>query len=383
MVGGGGTDTLRVEGTADVVLNGTGSITGIEIFDGGGRSLRGTGASNVFDLSGFTISNLTGVLGLGGNDILTGSAGSDILDGGVGVDVVSGGGGDDMVLIRGTEAQADTMVGGDGTDTLRLEGTADVTLNGTGSITGFELLDGGGLSLRGTSASDVFDFSGFTISNLTGVLGLGGNDTLTGSAGDDTLDGGAGVDLLIGGGGDDTFRISGNQAQTDTMDGGSGQDQIMANAAGGDVVIESTNRISGVERFDGAGVAIRGTNGADVLDFSGIGELVNVSSIQGRGGADTLAGGNGDDVLTGGGGNDAFMFRFGIATGNDRITDFDAAGNDVIRLLGYSPAVNLAGATSFDAEGALIDLSFLGGDGSIRLSGVVGLSFTSEDFVFA
>ena len=73
----------------------------------------------------------------------------------------------------------------------------------------------------------------------------------------------------------------------------------------------------------------------------------------------------------------------GQTTGNDRITDFDASGNDVIRLAGYSPSVNLSGATNFDAEGALIDLTALGGDGSIRLTGVTALSFTTEDFVFA
>ena len=91
----------------------------------------------------------------------------------------------------------------------------------------------------------------------------------------------------------------------------------------------------------------------------------------------------GADVLTGGFGNDAFVYRIGVAAGADRITDFDASGNDVIRLVGFSPSSNLASATSFDSQGALIDLSDIGGDGSIRLTGVTSLSFTAEDFLFS
>ena len=345
-----------------------------------GQTITGTSGSN-------TLNGGDGpdtIRGLAGNDVLRGNGGNDTLDGGAGTDTVDGGTGDDIVLIRGSEAQADTISGGVGTDTLRIEGTADAVLTGTGSISGIELLEGGGRSLRGTSANNVFDMSGFTISNLTAVLGLGGNDTLIGSAGADTLDGGAGVDGVSGGGGDDTIRVFGNQAQTDTIDGGAGLDRIVVDASGGDVFIARTDRISAVERFEGAGVAIRGTTGGDLLDFSSIGDVVNVSAILGLGGADTLAGGNGDDVLTGGSGNDAFVFRIGATSGNDRITDFDASGNDVIRLVGFTPAVDLAAATSFDPLlGALIDLSAIGGDGSLRLSGVAGLSFTTEDFLFA
>ena len=334
--------------------------------DEAGQTITGTSGSN-------TLNGGDGpdtIRGLAGNDVLRGNGGNDTLDGGTGTDSIDGGSGDDLVLIRGSEAQADTISGGAGIDTLRIEGTADVVLNGTGLISGIELLEGGGRSLRGTSASNVFDLSAFTISNLTDVLGLGGNDTLIGSGGADALDGGAGVDSVSGGGGDDTIRFLGNQSQTDTIDGGAGLDRIVVDASGGDVFIARTDRISAVERFEGAGVAIRGTNGSDLLDFSGIGDVVNVSAILGLGGADTLAGGNGDDVLTGGGGNDAFVFRADAASGNDRITDFDVSGNDTIRLVGFMPTVNLAAATSFDGLGGLIDLSAIGGDGSVRLSGV-------------
>ena len=175
MTGGTGIDTLRITGTADLTLNGTALITEIEVLDGGGRALRGTNSvANVLDLSGFTtVTNLTRVLGLSGADTLTGSSGADTLDGGVDIDTVRGGDGDDAIIIRGTEALGDTMIGGAGTDTLRLAATAD--LNGTSLISEIESLDGAGFSLRGTSGVNVLDLSGFTtVTNLASVLGLGG-----------------------------------------------------------------------------------------------------------------------------------------------------------------------------------------------------------------
>ena len=343
MIGGTGIDTLRITGTADLTLNGTALITEIEVLDGGGRALRGTNSvANVLDLSGFTtVTNLTQVLGLSGADSLTGSSGADTLDGGVDIDTVRGGDGDDAIIVRGTEAQGDTMTGGAGTDTLRIVGTANLVLSGTNLITGIETLDGGGRSLSGTSAANVIDLSGFTtVTNLASVLGLAGNDTLTGGSGNETLDGGTGVDTVRGGGGDDTILVSGNQATTDTMDGGAGQDRILVSAAGGNFTLSGTSRLANIEQINGSGVAIQGSSGADTFDFSGI-SLVSVSAILGLGGADTLIGSGGDDIVTGGTGNDIFVFRLGQTTGNDSITDFDASGNDVIRLAGYSPSVNL------------------------------------------
>ena len=180
----------------------------------------------------------------------------------------------------------------------------------------------------------------------------------------------------------DTILVSGTEASTDTMDGGIGQDRILVSAAGGSFVLSGTSRLAGIEQIDGAGVEIRGSSAADTFDFSGI-SLVNVTAINGLGGADTLKGSAGADIMTGGTSNDSFVFQSGQVTGDDRITDFDLSGNDVIRLVGYSPSVNLAAATSFDAQGALIDLDAIGGDGTIRLAGVTALSFTTEDFVFA
>ncbi len=97
-------------------------------------------------------------------------------------------------------------------------------------------------------------------------------------------------------------------------------------------------------------------------------------------GNDTLIGGDGDDYLVGGAGDDTFFFfdADGIAT--DTITDFDAAGNDVISL-------TMAGILSFtDVQarmtqvGADVLLDFDTTD--ILLLNTTLASMTADDFIF-
>ena len=384
LAGGSGNDTLRLIGTAAVALTGTSQLTGFEVLDGGGLSLTGTTGNNVIDLSIFTtIIGLGVVDGLAGNDTITGSALADTINGGSGIDVIDAGDGDDVVLISGSDAASDTLAGGVGNDTLRLTGTGTVVINSMALVSGFEILDGAGRTLAGSGSADVINLSSFaSVLNLAELQGLNGNDTLTGTSGNDRINGGAGTDTITAGDGDDTIVISSNQGNTDIVDGGTGVDRVLVLAAGGNVTLTNTTRMSNIESFDGAGVAIVGSSASDTLDFRAIGNLVNVASIQGGVGNDVIAGGTGNDTMTGGSGADAFIFAFGLTTGDDVITDFDASGNDVIRLIGYAPGSNLAAATTFDAQGALIDLDVLGGDGSIRLTGVTSLNYTTEDFLF-
>lgn len=323
------------------------------------------------------------IRGLQSDDTLLGNGGSDTLDGGTGRDRIDGGAGNDLILVRTTEMQGDTIAGGTGTDTLKIDGSSNLVVTTLSGVSGVEILDGSGRALQGTSYSEVLSLAGFdTVTGLTGVFGLSGNDSLVGSASADTLDGGSGIDTVRGGAGDDTIMIRGSNAQRDVMDGGDGQDRIVINPAGGAVTIETSSRISGIETIDGQGAGIQGTTGANLLDFSKL-ALVNVARINGSYGSDTLAGGTGNDTLTGGSGNDMFLFHSGDVSGDDLITDFDASGNDVINLRGYSETTYLAQAVSFDALGALIDLSEIGGHGTIRLAGVSTLSFGQEDFIFS
>lgn len=102
--------------------------------------------------------------------------------------------------------------------------------------------------------------------------------------------------------------------------GGSGSDRIVGNAA--------DNRIYGNQGDD----RIRGGEGDDTLS-GGAGDDV----LRGGKGSDHLFGGRGndilrawigDDFLSGGAGKDLFMFRG--ETGNDVITDFDAAQDQIL-----------------------------------------------------
>jgi len=360
-----------VANTATIVVEGRDEVVA-------GLTLTGTASANT--LTGGAGNDL--IHGLAGGDTIFGNGGNDTIDGGIGKDSIDGGAGNDLFLVRTTEMQGDTIAGGAGTDTLRIDGTADLVLIETSGLRGIEILDGNGHALHGTAAANVLDLSGFDSTiGLAGIYGLAGNDSLVGSASSDTLDGGTNVDTVRGGGGDDTIVIRGTQAQTDVIDGGAGQDRILVDPADGAVTIAASSRITGVETIDGSGVGIQGTSAANILDFSKL-ALVNVVSLSGLGGADTLAGGTGNDTLTGGAGNDTFVFHFGDVTGDDWITDFDASGNDVIRLDGYASSVHLADAVSYDSLGALIDLADIGGHGTIRLAGVSSLTLGAEDFIF-
>ncbi len=107
--GGDGTgDVLQVAGTLNVSLNNFDTTTnGIEIWDGNGAALLGSGAANTYNLSNLTeINGLSFIDGASGNDTLVGSAFSDDLRGGAGNDQILGGDG------------ADRMNGGTGNDVL-------------------------------------------------------------------------------------------------------------------------------------------------------------------------------------------------------------------------------------------------------------------------
>jgi Ca2+-binding RTX toxin-like protein len=65
------------------------------------------------------------------------------------------------------------------------------------------------------------------------MMGMGGNDTLTGGAGDDRIYGNAGDDSLTGGSGNDTLDGS---AGADRLTGGAGSD-VLIGGAGSDVFV--------------------------------------------------------------------------------------------------------------------------------------------------
>ncbi|QHQ36147.1 calcium-binding protein [Algicella marina] len=213
------------------------------------------------------------------------------------------------------------VTGGDGSETV---------ING-GTLTGNVLLGNG---------DDRYDGREGTTTGT--VFGGGGGDTLLGGTAADDLNGGFGADVIRGGVGNDILTgATGNdflhgQQGNDTLRGGGGADVML------------------------------GGQGADVL--------------RGFGGDDILDGGQGNDQLVAGEGSDVFQFQ--LLAGNDRIFGWQD-GLDQIDLTAYgiASAAALNAAISAGGSSAIVDLSALGGNGSILITGAAGL-INDGDFIF-
>jgi Ca2+-binding RTX toxin-like protein len=228
----------------------------------------------------------------------------------------------------------------------------DVYKGGKGLVTGIVSGNRGDDTLVGGSEDNSFNGG---VGNDT-LKGMGGDDTLNGDEGNDTIRGGAGEDSIDGGDDNDTIR---GGAGDDDIQGGSGEDNIRG-GAGDDTIDGGLGRDT-----------LRGGAGNDTLN--GFHQW------------DVLIGGKGDDVLTGGFGNDTFVF--GPHDGHDRITDF-VNGQDRIDLsaLGLNaadyatvvaPALSGAGANV-----TLLDMTQLGGTGTVRIEGLAIADADVSDFIF-
>jgi Ca2+-binding RTX toxin-like protein len=146
-----------------------------------GGYIRFTGGEHV--VLGGTAGNDT-LIGGNGIDTLWGGAGNDRLDGGNEADQVHGGDGDDIITDLGTPVGGADFLHGD-------EGN-DVISSGMGN----DLVFGGGgndFIITGNDATEVFAGRGNDF-----VLGGNDSDLLMGNEGDDWLEGGEGFDTLAG-----------------------------------------------------------------------------------------------------------------------------------------------------------------------------------------
>ena len=142
----------------------------------------------------------------------------------LGDDTAVGGIGDDSFAIgEASEASADVIEGGSGTDTLDLSG---LTAVGGGDLTSADIHftdndrdagtiehSGGTITFSGIEAFNFNDDEGpipaadLDPTNVDDTITLGdGDDTVDALSGDDLVDGGAGNDVLIGGVGSDTVK---------------------------------------------------------------------------------------------------------------------------------------------------------------------------------
>ncbi|MGH1577624.1 calcium-binding protein [Planktotalea sp.] len=415
--GGHGTNTVIYGGMAldGLILT---AATGIHNFDTQDHEVKGTSASNTFDVSGLSnyvdssifelkvgddtfIGSGQGeiVYGGKGSDTLSGNGGMDTLYGGKGVDSLSGGIDDDVLGTGFADGSTDLFDGGQGIDTVLYGGQR---LDGLilDSMTEVERLDADGQTVEGTNAANVFDVSGlssytngntfnlrsgddsFTGSEQAEVIyGGKGSDTINGNGGVDNLFGGAGVDHLFGGGGDDVFYTGLIDGSADLFDGGGGHDQVIYGGENleGLMLGDATS----IEQLHINDASAKGTKLANVFDVSGLLSYSGANQFDLRGGddlflgsgqgevvyggkgSDTLTGNGGDDTLYGGGGFDLFFggkgadhFYTGNIDGNVDVFD-GGKGIDTVHYDGLFALEGLLLGTgtkieSFDADGASV-----------------------------
>ena len=305
--------TNPVDGVSlQVIENGVQSTTlgNVQVADITSINVRGGSGANTIDLSGVAAADFTGltsvsVTGGDGDDIITGTTdfndtiiagdGNDTVTVGVGATFVDGGDGHDTITATDGD---DTIEGGDGHDVIMAgvgndsvrAGDGHDTVSGEDGDDTIEAGDGDDL-INGNAGLDVIN-GGF------------GDDMLMGDADDDTVFGGAGEDIIGGGDGDDS--LVGN-SQNDVISGEAGDDSISA-GSGADVA-------TGGDGDD----FINGQGGNDTLD----GENGNDRAL-GGGGDDVASGGEGDDTLVGNGGQDTLLGDNGIdslvgGAGSDRL----------------------------------------------------------------
>ncbi|HYD67955.1 calcium-binding protein [Azospirillum sp.] len=382
LVGGAGNDTLVGGVGTDRLSGGTGDD--LYTIDTAGTivvELDGAGIDEVrTTLASFRLSNAverltfvgTGAFNGAGNasdNTIIGGDGNDTITGAGGADRLEAGAGDDLMYVDG----ADTFIdGGDGFDTVYVQGAAGATVDlATARI---ERIFGGvgadRLSAAGATAG-VYVNGGDGTDQLTGsafadTLGGGdGDDTIGAGDGNDTITGGTGADQLVAGAGDDLMYVDG----ADTLiDGGDGFDTVYVQGIVGATVDLTASRIERV--FGGAGDdrLSATTGGLAVYVNGGAGNDQLAGGSQG----DTLAGGDGNDTVNGGDGSDTITG----GAGADQLVA--GAGDDLMYVDGDDTLVE--GGDGFDTVyvqgtvGAIIDLAaagierIFGGVGSDRLS---------------
>lgn len=307
MSGGDGNDRYYVENSGDQVFEAVGD--GIDKVFARVNFTLAAGQEVEYLLVHKAVS--TGLM-LTGNEFdnrLFGGDGNDFLDGGTGQDFISGRGGDDTLTSSGDHAM---IYGGDGNDTIRLDGSATATglVDGGDGTDIVRSADLGQFAFKNVETLDTY--YGFTNGS---VKQLAAFDTYTADL--------AASDAQI------QFSLRGEGGKLDFTTGIGGDNSVQIRDAG----LTSAIRVTGSVNDDtliGSDFndTLRGGDGGDFL-FGGEGN----DSLVGGNGADRLNGGNGNDVITGGSGADSFIFDQPIAGGIniDRINDFQS-GNDRIEI---------------------------------------------------
>ncbi len=179
---------------------------------------------------------------------------------------------------------------------------------------------------------------------------------VSGGTGDDVMLGGAFDDVFLGEDDEDTLR---GRDGDDYLDGGN-QNDVIYGQRGDDTII--------------------GGNGSDDLR-GGAGD----DDISGSKGVDTINGGRGNDTMEGGSGVDTFVIT--RSADHDIIKNF-VDGEDLIDISAFGIRSSdfgttiLAAASNAGGGDTLIDLSQVGGNGTLLIEGLAFTDLNSADFIF-
>ncbi|MGF7173000.1 Calx-beta domain-containing protein [Azospirillum doebereinerae] len=285
--------------------------------------------------------------GTDGKSVLFTSTGSNLVDGD------TNGARDVFLKDLETGAVRRLSVAADGAELNAGVGQVSLSADGTRI-----LFDTAASNVVGGDTNGVADLFAATLDSLPtiGEAGLQGTATLS-------------ISFAAGAGAVTQASIDWGDGQTTAQTVASGTSALSAThfygTAGsytGSVTLTDTNGASVSNAFaaqraaDGTAASLTGSAGRDVL----IGGTLN-DTLTGGGGEDFLSGGLGSDLLLGGAGNDllaggagadtltggagADVFAFGIASGMDVITDFDAAGGDRMQIgVGQGWSVETSGS---------------------------------------
>ncbi len=402
--------TLTLAGDTRASITTTGTTTksiDATSFTGASTLNAGSVTTGISITGGFGADTITGG---SGNDLITGGDGADVIDSAAGIDSVAGGAGNDAVVISTTAnlTSADTINGGDGTDTLRFSENGAVDLRSSNAnlpllnVTNMEIVELAGagqqtLSLDdgtvgalggtativvGKNVNHIIDASGITVSTSRVVATVAAANV----SGGVVYRVGNGIENVTLSSANDTFTVANAPyvSGTDTIDGGGGLRDFLNFTSNPNAAIAiSAAQLAGVKNVEVFQVAAadaaakytvtlndaivaanydsinqRFTVQRQASDTAGL--VVDAATVaatgsnlllRGAAGADTLTGGAGADTLVGGAGADSL-------TGN--------AGNDVFLY-------NAAGQMG---TGEVV----AGGDGTdtIRFQSADGLAFTSN-----
>ena len=322
------------------------------------------------------------ITGGSGNDSISGGAGNDVITTGAGVDNIDAGAGNDMVSISAQSnlTSADTIIGGDGTDTMRIFGsTSDGTFE---NVSGFEVVSYhvGTVTTAQTPTVNVADlpsdvttvgissynfdtnaalaetiaFSNASSTvNTLNISGITTGTTASHASGEaitvtfarqaDTTDDALTINLGSVSAATAAFTASGATSADSFNITASGEDQVTLNSVGAANTINALS-IAGAAKLTLTGnknITVSSLTAGLLADVDASAATGDVSlaatskaatilggsgddTFTGSANADNISGGAGADTLAGGGGTDVLNGN----EGNDQLTG--GSGNDVI-----------------------------------------------------